>query len=66
MDTDTSCAWKLIYDCLKKQGKLDALTEIEALVLFECDGNRVSVAHTVPKKVGVVKAAFLVREDLGY
>jgi len=66
VDADTSCSWQLIYDRLKKQGKLDALTEIEALVLFECDGNRVSVAQTVPKKVGVVKAAFLVGEDLGF
>jgi ferredoxin len=31
VDKDTPCAWQLIYDRLKKQGKLDALTEIEPI-----------------------------------
>jgi ferredoxin len=31
VDEDTSCAWQLIYDRLKKQGKLDSLTEIEPI-----------------------------------
>ena len=31
VDEDTSCAWQLIYDRLKKQGKLDTLTEIEPI-----------------------------------
>lgn len=31
VNKDTSCAWQLIYDRLKKQGKLDSLTEIEPI-----------------------------------
>jgi len=31
VDEDTPCAWQLIYDRLKKQGKLDSLTEIEPI-----------------------------------
>ncbi|MDI9597488.1 MAG: methylenetetrahydrofolate reductase C-terminal domain-containing protein [Atribacterota bacterium] len=31
VNEDTPCAWQLIYDRLKKQGKLDLLTEIEPI-----------------------------------
>lgn len=31
VNNDTPCAWQLIYDRLKKQGKLDLLTEIEPI-----------------------------------
>jgi hypothetical protein len=34
--------------------------------MAEVDCKAAAVAQTVPEKVGVVKAAFLVGEDLGY